>query len=142
MPSLALLSDQDIYDFIDNITEQLIKNKTFKNLLELTPHERAKINYQRPGSISELRQKIQQFLVEKSQKNDLNKREIFTAALAATTDPELAEIAQLGKSALRNEQLMRILWNKFECQSKIALFLGVNRSSVNRRLKDFNIEKS
>ena len=40
-------------------------------------------------------------------------------------DPTLIMAAQLGKNALRDEQLMVMLWNKFKNQNKIALFLGV-----------------
>jgi len=55
------------------------------------------------------------------------------------SDPNLMEIARLGKHALKDEKAMTILWNKFKNQNKIAVFLGVNRSSVNRRCKDYNL---
>jgi len=32
-----------------------------------------------------------------------------------------------------------MLWNKFNNQNKIAAFLGVNRSSVNRRCREYNL---
>ncbi len=56
------------------------------------------------------------------------------------TDPQLAEISRLGKSALKDPKTMHLLWNKFKNQNKIALFLGVNRSSINRRFKEYNIQ--
>ena len=56
------------------------------------------------------------------------------------TEPELIEAARLGKQALRNPRIMGILWAKFKNQTKIAEFLDVNRSSVNRRCKEYNLE--
>ena len=54
--------------------------------------------------------------------------------------PELIQAARLGKHALRDQRIMVMLWDKFKNQNKIASFLGVNRSSVNRRCKEFNLE--
>ncbi|MCL5875758.1 MAG: hypothetical protein M1114_04765, partial [Candidatus Dependentiae bacterium] len=55
------------------------------------------------------------------------------------TDPELVQAASLGKHALRDERIMAMLWDKFKNQNQIASFLGVNRSSVNRRCKMYNL---
>ena len=55
------------------------------------------------------------------------------------SDPELIEAARLGKYALKDRQMMTKLWNTFKNQNKIALFLGVNRSSVNRRCKEYKL---
>ena len=43
------------------------------------------------------------------------------------------------KHALKDKYLMNLLWNKFKNQRKIATMLNVNRSSVNRRFKQFKI---
>ena len=55
------------------------------------------------------------------------------------SDPKLVEAARLGKYALKDPKLLNLLWNKFQSQNKIALFLGVNRSSVHRRCKEYGI---
>ena len=52
----------------------------------------------------------------------------------------LIQASRLGKHALRDHKIMVMLWNKFKNQNKIAAFLGVNRSSVNRRCKEYNLE--
>jgi len=52
---------------------------------------------------------------------------------------ELQLAAQLGKDALKDVQLMKSLWKKLGSQTKIAEILGVNRSSVSRRCKDYNL---
>jgi transcriptional regulator with GAF, ATPase, and Fis domain len=53
--------------------------------------------------------------------------------------PELAQAARLGKQALKNPLLMSQLWQTFKCQSRIADYLGVNRSSVSRRCKEYSL---
>lgn len=53
--------------------------------------------------------------------------------------PELQLAAQLGKHALKDVQLMKKLWDKLGSQTKIAELLGVNRSSVSRRCKDYHL---
>ena len=54
-------------------------------------------------------------------------------------DPELIKAAQLGKDCLKDSKIMAMLWNKFKNQNKIASFVGVNRSSINRRCKEYNL---
>ena len=56
-------------------------------------------------------------------------------------DPVISQAARLGRHALRDEKLMRQLWLKFKCQSKIADLLKVNRSSVHKRFKEYHISK-
>jgi hypothetical protein len=77
--------------------------------------------------------------VLKSKKNNIYDQSEFDTAYA-TSDPELVSAARLGKHALRDPHIMAMLWNKFQNQNKIATFLGVNRSSVNRRCKVYNLE--
>ena len=55
------------------------------------------------------------------------------------SDPELIYAARLGKKALKDQKTLALLWHKFKNQNKIALFLGVNRSSIHRRFKAYNI---
>lgn len=54
--------------------------------------------------------------------------------------PELVQAARLGKQALKDPALMSSLWATFKNQAKIADYLGVNRSSVNRRCKEYSLE--
>jgi transcriptional regulator with GAF, ATPase, and Fis domain len=139
MPSLMTLSDNELSDLAEGFTEQALKeSNTFKNLLELNDREKLKIAHQRPVSLQELKTKVQQVLVQKSKKNEIYQETQFDPAYEIT-DPELVQAARLGKHALRDPKIMGLLWKKFENQNKIATFLGVNRSSVNRRCKEYNI---
>ncbi len=138
MPSLLTLSEHEIHQLAEGYTEQAIRTDDFKNLLELTQKEKHKIAVKRPISLHELKNKIQQLLLNKSKKNNIYNETQFDPAYE-TTDPELTAAARLGKHALRDEKTMTLLWNKFHSQSKIASFLGVNRSSINRRCKEYNL---
>lgn len=139
MPSLVTLPDVEIANLAQEFTEQSIKTQTFKNLLELTDKEKQKLAHKRPTSLKELKTKVQHLLIQKSKKNQIYQETQFDPAYAVT-DPDLIQAARLGKHALKDHKTMVLLWNKFQNQNKIAMFLGVNRSSVNRRCKDFDLQ--
>lgn len=138
LPSLLTLPEQELDLLTQDITEQTMKATAFKNLLELNDRERQKILHSRPASIHELKTKIQQLLINKSKKNHIHQETKFDPAYDIR-DPELAEAARLGKHALKDARIMALLWDKFKNQNKIARFLDVNRSSVNRRCKEYNL---
>ncbi len=139
MPSLITLPEKELNELAQGFTEQAIKTQTFKNLLELTPREKDKLVHARPVSLEEFRTKIQTILVHKSKKNKILQETQFDPAYNIT-DPELIVAARLGKKALKDPKIMALLWNKFNNQNKIAAFLGVNRSSVNRRCKEYALD--
>ena len=138
MPSIMFLPENEVLNLTTGFTEQVIKNDEFKHVLELTAREKQRLYQSRPASISELKTKVQQLLKQKSEKNNIYEEAQFDPAYD-TTDPELVKAARLGKHALRDKKIMTILWNKFKNQNKIANFLGVNRSSVNRRCKEYDL---
>lgn len=134
MPSLLSVTDEEIQELASGYTEQVLKADDFKSLLALTDREKHKITVTRPVSLQELKTKVQHMLQTKSRKNNVQREVEFDPAFEIS-DPELTQAARLGKHALRDEKIMALLWDKFQSQSKIASFLGVNRSSVNRRYK-------
>lgn len=139
LPSLEELPDRELNDLAQGYTDQAIKTNDFKNLLELTDKERIKIMGNRPVSLQELKSRVQQLIINKSKKNNIEQEIQFNPAYEIS-DPELIQASQLGKFALRDHKIMLTLWNKFKNQNKIAAFLGVNRSSVNRRCKEYNLD--
>ena len=139
MPSLITLSEQEFANLADGFTEQAVKTQTFKNLLMLTDKDKTKLVNKRPTSLHELKNKVQQILLNKSKDNEIYQETQFDPAYQMS-DPELVQAARLGKKALKDQRIMTMLWEKFKNQNKIATFLGVNRSSVNRRCKEFNLE--
>lgn len=139
MPCLLTLPDEELLDLAQGFSEQAIKTQTFEHLLALSDQDKNKLIINRPSSLNELKNKVQQILIKKSKQNDVYQETTFNPAYQVT-DPELAAAARLGKQALKDEKIMIMLWNKFKSQNKIATFLDVNRSSINRRCKKYNLE--
>ncbi len=138
LPSLLSLPEEELIQLTDKLTDQTIKTKEFHSILELTDKEKQKLINSKPVSITELQQKIKNILTLKSKENKIS-YETITEQQYETSDPQLIHAAQLGKHALRDQQIMSLLWNKFKNQNKIATFLGVNRSSVSRRCKIYKL---
>jgi hypothetical protein len=139
MPSLITLPEEELTDLVNGFAQQAIKTTDLKNLLELTDKEKMSLATKRPISLHELKDKIQKLLIQKSKNNNIYTEAEFDPAYQLS-DTDLIKAARLGKQALRDQKIMMMLWQKFKNQSKIAAFLGVNRSSVNRRYKEFGIE--
>lgn len=139
MPSLLSLSEQELHELADGFSQTVLHDQPFASLLELTEKEKDKLAHMRPVSLTELKNRVQQLLVIKSKKNNIETETQFDPAFEITS-PDLIQAARLGKHALKDRKIMTMLWDKFKNQNKIAAFLGVNRSSVNRRCKEFNLE--
>jgi transcriptional regulator of acetoin/glycerol metabolism len=136
-PSLFNIQPKELAELAESYAKQSIKHNNFKNLLALTPKEKQKIIKNKPMSIKEFKKHVHHAITMKSKKHNID--EIIIEPAHTLVDPELRKISQLGKHALRDPHSMSILWKKFKNQNKIATFLGVNRSSVNRRCKKYNI---
>jgi hypothetical protein len=140
MPSLATLPDTEVAQLAEGFSHQAMKAETFKNIIHLSDKDRDKLLDQRPVSLHELKTKVHQVLVAKSTKHQLYDTTEFDPAYHVS-DPELVQAVRMGKKALKDPHVMRILWNKFKNQNKIAVLLGVNRSSVNRRCQEYNLRE-
>jgi hypothetical protein len=138
MPSLLTLPENELENLAAGFGEQALKSDTFKNLLELTDKEKRRIAVTKPASLQELKTRVQQLLEKKSENAELEQNTLIDPSFAIS-DPDLAEAARLGKHALKDPKIMALLWNKFKNQNKIAAFLGVNRSSINRRCKEYKL---
>jgi len=138
LPNIHKLPEEEILDFAYKITKQTVKTDEFHHILELTDTDKKRLIKSKPASIGELKTRVQQMLVKKSQRQSIYDETQFDPAYNLT-DPQIIEAARLGKHALRDPKIMTLLWNKFKSQNKIANLLGVNRSSVNRRCKEYNL---
>ncbi len=138
-PSLQSLSTDEFQKLVDGCTEQALQECELKTFLELTDREKNRLDQKRPANLHELRARIERALKNKSRSGKIGHTVQFEPAFGVT-DPELIAAARLGKRALRDGRIMALLWKKFKNQNKIATFLGVNRSSVNRRCKEYNFE--
>ena len=69
LPSLLTLSEDDFVELTEGITEQTIKTQDFKSLLSLSEQEKNNLSINRPVSLYDLKNKIQNILVQKSKNN-------------------------------------------------------------------------
>jgi DNA-binding NtrC family response regulator len=139
MPPLHELSPGEIEALMRGFADQMTaSSQTYKNLLTISDKDSAKILQDRPLSLKELRDKVHQIIVTKSTRNNIAEVSEFDPAYNVS-DPDIAHAVRLGKKALKDPQIMSILWNKFRNQNKIATLLGVNRSSVNRRCQEYGL---
>ncbi len=138
MPSLMTLPDHELQALAAGYTEQALVSDAFQHVLELTDREKNVLVKDRPVSLQDLKNRVQQFLVKKSKKNLIYDEVEFNPTYDLS-DPDLIAAARLGKQALKDRRVMTLLWNKFKSQNKISTFLGVNRSSINRRCKEYNL---
>jgi transcriptional regulator of aromatic amino acid metabolism len=138
MPSLLTLPEEELNSLTEGFTQQALMSDALQHVLALTDKEKDSFSDHRPMSLQDLKSRVQQLLVKKSKKNHIYQDVAFDPAYDIT-DPDLIKAARLGKKALQEPRVMALLWNKFKNQNKIAFFLGVNRSSVNRRCKEFNL---
>jgi len=138
MPPLATLSQEELESVAQGFTQQELKSSTFKDILTLTDKDKSKLNSQRPTSLHELQKRVRYILEHKSQHPEINAQTQFNPAYGEH-NAELTAIARLGKNALKNKEAMTLLWSTFKNQNQIATFLGVNRSSVNRRCQAYNL---
>ena len=137
MPSLLTLPEPELDLLAHDLGEQILENSKLKNFLSLTDKDRKKLVSRQMVSISEFKLKIQRLIAEKSKEHNLKPATVIDP-IFNTADPALIEAAKLGKHALKDPAVMALLWDKFKNQNKIAEFLGVNRSSVHRRCKNYN----
>ncbi len=138
LPSFLTLPEQELDELISGFTEQAVAASPLKNLLELSAHEKYRMMQERAISLHEFKTKVKNALVKKSQKQDIFHEIKFEAAYSIS-DPELAQAAKLGKKALKDPKVLAMLLRKLKTQSRVADFLGVNRSSINRRLKQYKL---
>ncbi len=138
LPSLTNLSKIEISELADGFTQTAIKTQTFKNLFELNDKDKNRLYVNKSLSLKEFKNIVHQMLVDKSTKNMIYETTEFDPAYSIS-DPELVEAVRLGKKAIKDPKILSMLWYKFKNQNKIATLLSVNRSSINRRLKEFNI---
>ncbi len=138
LPSLSSFSESEINELAQGFAEQLETTQTYKNLLALTERDKHKLSSDRPLSLQEFKEKIHQLLVQKSTKHKIHETTNFDPAYNVT-EPDIAHAVRLGKKALKDPQIMAMLWKKFKNQNKIATLLGVNRSSVNRRCQEYDL---
>ena len=133
LPSLHLLSEVDLFSLIEQHAANTAQEES--SLLKLESKDMMKILADKPTSLNKLKEKINSILSSKITKQSSEKLSL----MEDISDPHLMEAINAGKKALKNKQMLQILWDKYKNQSKIASLLNVHRSSVNRRCEEYGI---
>lgn len=140
LPSLLTLPEQTVHELADSISRQTISTSNLGPLLTLNKREKTTLTAYRPASLHELRRRIHSLISQKAKQHEPENRTTVISCFLDTSDPELVMASKLGKHALKDPHLMSMLWQKLDGnQNKIAMLLGVNRSSVNRRCREYNL---
>lgn len=139
IPSLITMNENMVHNLIDQMMYHNLQEYGSSRTIALSFKEKENIIAQKISSFFELQQKIFSCMALKAQNKLKLTTNIPQQKIIDSTCPELQLAAQLGKHALKDVQLMKKLWDKLGNQTKIAELLGVNRSSVNRRCKDYHL---
>lgn len=140
IPSLITMDSQLLMTIIDEYMFQILQEQGPQQVQALNIKEKEKLLENRVAGLLELKQKITNLMLLKAQdKLVVSTKPTPQHRFIESTSAELQLAAQLGKDALKDVQLMKNLWKKLGNQAKIADLLGVNRSSVSRRCKDYNL---
>lgn len=135
-PSLINIPVEELYEAIDEYACQVIKNKDLAPTGEFEVGLRDCLLEQYPASLYELKGEVEALLLNKKRKKVVYDED----RLASTrTEQAVDRALQLGKNALKDMRVMSVLWKKFKNHSHIATLLGVHRSSVLKRCKEYNL---
>ncbi len=137
MPSLNDLTDREYNELIETIVSQLVLPHT--TLVEINKREKASLIAHRSLSIKQLKKQIEGVLKKDMDQKNRIKETIHLNSSYTIGDPELAKAYTLGKKALKEPKILEMLLKKLTTQAKIAEFLDVNRSTIYKRLKQFNL---
>jgi transcriptional regulator of aroF, aroG, tyrA and aromatic amino acid transport len=139
MPSLITIPEEELRTLVEGYSSQVLADDTLEEVLTLNERDKNRVSHTRPGSLGALKYFIQQMMISKSKKKNIQEEPHFNPVYSLT-DPDLMQAKLLGKRALRDRKIMVMLWRKLKNQSDIAKFLNVDRSSVWRRCREFNLE--
>jgi hypothetical protein len=127
------------HNIMNHIVEQLLTETAPNRLFSLDDVEMQKILDRHPTSLKEVQSLILKTIALKTDNPDLLDQQRINEQLGLN-NPDILLAARLGKHALKDPKLMNTLWSTLRSQTKIAKLLGVNRSSVNRRCKEYSLQ--
>lgn len=133
LPSLNMLPSEEFFELSERLRQQIVQAKVYQNMLIFSESDKRKILSSGCVSLHELKSKIQNILVHKTRRQSIRDTNVIDPA-TNVSDLDLVEAARMGRHALKDPKMLALLLAKFQNnQNKVALFLGVNRSTVNRR---------
>lgn len=131
------LDQKEFDELVHEYMHELLKNHPLKKILALSEREITGLFAEKYATFAELKRRLNALISAKTMER--GKHLPASASSPAQNDEQINRALLLGKKALHDPELMKYLWETFQNQSRIATLLGVNRSSVNRRFKLFQI---
>lgn len=135
LPTLATLPKEEFEDLLQGLALQVDSRKEAATAFLLDRNECSQLYRDRLESVAKLKKQLRDIIAG-------NERTHAAASFIPANRAESESLQQavlLGKKALRDKETLELLWNQFKSQTKIATLLGVNRSSVSRRLRECGI---
>lgn len=140
LPPPTVLPHSELFSCTQELYQQLLHSIGKNNrAFVLTSRDLERSIEQKPASFYELKELLCASMRHKSARHKTDEAPIsFTPAVIAS-NPEVADALNQGKRVLKNKQLLKVLLTTYKTQAKVAELLHVNRSSVSRRCKEFNL---
>ncbi|MBN1549592.1 sigma 54-interacting transcriptional regulator [Candidatus Babeliales bacterium] len=138
IPDPLSLEHAVLSSIMDAYIQQEAHALPYKRSVVLNEAEKIRFIAEKPIGFVQLRKTVQEYIHAKSRK----RTGLFEVAFDNASMPDKEQLqaaARLGKQALKNQHVMQLLWDTFKNQNKIAEFIGVNRSSVSRRCKVYQL---
>jgi hypothetical protein len=135
-----LLTQQDRISIIQGYELELNKSMVESEPIALTSSARTRIAEQGHTSFKQLKKEVQDAFTAHLANQDAGGLIYLDDEERQALTPEIIAIIRLGKKAIKDIKSLAKLMQVFKNQAKIADILGVNRSSVYRRCKEFNLE--
>ena len=136
LPQPSQLPYEEFVGMVDSIVHLFLTTASLKKVLGLTEREQQQLWDEQLPSIDLLKKRVYALLQLKAAGQQIE----LSGCMVDANDEQLHKIVMLGARALKDQNALAYLWNKFQCQAKIASILGVNKSSVSRRCKAFGLE--
>jgi transcriptional regulator with AAA-type ATPase domain len=141
IPSVSNISVKAADEFIKETAKRFLTQEGTNIVLTLNTHEREKIRKgQSIFTLCDLRKETRKFLEAKS-KHIFGHTDTIAPIETFSSDQLILHAANLGKQALHDRKTMAALWLRLKSQQRIAEVLRVNRSTVWRALKKFDIKQ-
>jgi len=136
LPQPSQLPYEEFLSMVDSIAQLFLTTASLKKVLGLTDREQRQLWDEQLSSVDLLKKRVHALLQLKAVGQQIE----LSGDMVDAYDEQLHKIVMLGARALKDQTALTYLWNKFQCQAKIASILGVNKSSVSRRCKAFGLE--
>lgn len=132
-PCLAHVSTDELHEAIIDYGYQILRARNLLYPSYISAEVRNAILELYPASLYELKSAIDDALAVKRLPKIAYYEDMTTA------HEEVEHALRLGKNALKDMRVMAVLWKRFGNCAHIATLLGVHRSSVLKRCREYNL---